>query len=31
MPRMGTIEVFSVHRTSDNKCYVQAQGLFISL
>jgi hypothetical protein len=25
---MGTIEVFSVHRTTDNVCHVQAQGLF---
>ncbi len=25
---VGTIEVFSVHRTSDNVCHVQAQGFF---
>jgi hypothetical protein len=25
---IGTIEVFSVHRNSDNKCHVQVQGLF---
>lgn len=24
---VATIEVFSVHRTSDNKCHVQAQAL----
>jgi hypothetical protein len=25
---VATVEVFSVHRASDNKCHVQAQGLF---
>jgi hypothetical protein len=25
---MATVEVFSVHRTSDNKCHAQAEGVF---